>query len=111
MRCARKSPTGYAQISADELARIARDEGLTIVNVHIPFGGDVPDTDLSIPHNRISQERDQLPSKDEPIVLYCRSGSMSTAAARVLVDLGYTRVMELDGGFNAWRASGRKLIR
>ncbi len=43
-------------------------------------------------------------------MLYCRSGSMSTAAAQVLASEGYQDVMELDGGFNAWRAAGHELL-
>jgi rhodanese-related sulfurtransferase len=34
---------------------------------------------------------------------------MSTQAAKELADMGYTNVMELDGGFNAWRAAGYEL--
>ncbi len=34
---------------------------------------------------------------------------MSTIAAKVLVEMGYTNVMELDGGFNAWKAAGYEL--
>jgi rhodanese-related sulfurtransferase len=34
---------------------------------------------------------------------------MSTRAARDLARMGYTNILELDGGFNAWQAQGNKL--
>lgn len=35
---------------------------------------------------------------------------MSTTAAETLVRLGYTNVMEVDGGFNKWKAQGNELL-
>jgi rhodanese-related sulfurtransferase len=35
---------------------------------------------------------------------------MSTSAAEVLVDEGYTNIIELGGGFNAWKAQGHELL-
>lgn len=84
-------------------------QDVTLVNVHIPFAGNLPGTDLSIPFNEIVHYTDDLPTKDEPIVLYCRSGNMSTQAARMLVQLGYTNIYKLDGGFDAWVAAGNVL--
>ena len=107
---ARKNRSGYTDITVEELAGILQQLEVTVVNVHIPFAGDVPDTDLSIPYNLITQELDKLPSKDAPIVLYCRSGSMSTQAANVLAGMGYTNIFELDGGFNAWQSAGYELL-
>ena len=52
---------------------------------------------------------DELPARDETSVLYCRSGGMSAMAAEELVEAGYTNVLELDGGFNAWKAEGHEL--
>jgi rhodanese-related sulfurtransferase len=105
-----KNADGYADISVDELAELMENEDFSLVNVHIPYEGEIPRTDLFIPYNKIADHLSELPAKDEPIVLYCRSGSMSTTAAQVLVDEGYTKLMELDGGFSAWRVQGYELL-
>ena len=101
---------GYADISVDQLAGMMKNKDFTLVNVHIPYEGEIPDTDLFIPYDEIQDHLDELPARHETIVLYCRSGSMSTTAAEVLVDKGYTNIMELDGGFNAWEAQGHELL-
>jgi rhodanese-related sulfurtransferase len=35
---------------------------------------------------------------------------MSTEVAAALAAAGYTKVYELDGGFNAWKAAGHDLL-
>lgn len=42
-----------------------------------------------------------LPNKDQPILVYCRSGNRSKQASQTLADLGYTNVVEF-GGINSW---------
>ncbi|MCL7453510.1 MAG: rhodanese-like domain-containing protein [Anaerolineae bacterium] len=105
-----KNGDGYADISVEQLAELLEAEDVTMVNVHVPYEGELPQTDLFIPYDEIQDHLAELPAKDAPIVLYCRSGSMSTTAARVLAEEGYSNVMELDGGFNAWEASGQQLL-
>ncbi len=113
--CGRSDSTGaspgYTDISVSELQKMLEDEELTLVNTHIPFEGNIAGTDVSIPYNEISGKLDQLPAnKDAKLVLYCRSGSMSTDAATTLVESGYTNVFELDGGMIAWEKAGLPLL-
>ena len=40
--------------------------------------------------------------KSEPIYVYCRSGNRSGKAIKIMVELGFDKIYELDGGFLAW---------
>lgn len=105
---------GYAEISVGTLGKLLEtpmeERDFVLLNVHIPYAGEIPGTDLVLPYNRLAEFADALPQdKTTPIVLYCRSGAMSRIAAKTLVQMGYTRVYDVQGGMNAWRASGGKL--
>ncbi|KUI05267.1 sulfurtransferase [Mycolicibacterium acapulense] len=91
-------------------AAIDEPDRLTL-NVHVPFEGDIPGTDMSIPFDQIAAQANRLPAdRDTALAVYCRSGPMSTVAAEALSDLGYTDVVELRGGMRAWQAEGRQII-
>jgi rhodanese-related sulfurtransferase len=98
----------YWNISVPELQRmLSSDPTAPLVNVHIPFQGDIEGTDISIPFNEIADHLGQLPTdKDAVVLLYCRTGPMSVRAATTLAGMGYTNVYSLVGGFNAWAAAG-----
>ena len=49
-----------------------------------------------------------FPDKDTPIVVGCKSGARSTASIGALEQAGYTNLINLDGGFDAWVAAGLK---
>lgn len=92
-------------------ARAVQEPDRITINVHVPFEGALAGTDLFIPYDRIRQYQSRLPSDTStPIAVYCRSGRMSAGAAVTLSDLGYFDVVELDGGMDAWEASGRSLL-
>ncbi|MDR0782825.1 MAG: rhodanese-like domain-containing protein [Propionibacteriaceae bacterium] len=48
-----------------------------------------------------ARAKEELPDKDELIIVYCRTGGRSKNAANELVKLGYTQVYDL-GGIQSW---------
>ena len=62
---------------------------------HIPGAILIPNTEIA---NRAEQE---LPDKDQLLLVYCRSGNRSKQASQILVELGYTHIREF-GGINDW---------
>ena len=77
-------------------------EGAQLVDVRTPgeyAAGHLPDAVL-VPVSDISTRWDEL-DMDRPVVLYCRSGARSSAAARVLRARGFEAVYDL-GPMHAW---------
>jgi len=102
----------YQNIMPDDLNAMLKDKDFVFINVHIPFAGNIADTDLSIPYDEISaaENLSQLPNdKTAKIVLYCRSGRMSEIASEELVSLGYSNIWNLAGGMVDWEQAGYEI--
>lgn len=119
--CQSKSVTGetvavtggsYQNITPTELNTMLKSKDFVLVNVHIPFAGNIAGTDLSIAYDQITDPANlaQLPAdKNAKIVLYCRSGRMSQMAAEDLVRLGHTNIWNLDDGMVGWEQAGYEI--
>ena len=101
----------YTDVSVTGLAMMLKNKDFLLINVHIPYEGEIEKTDLFIPYNEIEQNLDKLPSnKETKIILYCKTDRMSIIAAYTLVKLGFNNVWNLKGGMTAWRQAGYPLI-
>lgn len=97
--------TTYQKISAEE-AKIKMDEGgeyiLLDVRTEEEFKAGRIDGAILIPVNEIKDRaEEELEDKDALILVYCRSGRRSAAAAEELASLGYTNVCDF-GGIISW---------
>lgn len=41
----------------------------------------------------------------QPIYIYCRSGNRSQKSAKILQELGFQEIFDLEGGYEAWNDS------
>ena len=103
---------GYENIYIDQFLKMMDRKDFILINVHVPYYGEIPQTDLLVPFNAIEQYIKDLPKdKDTKIVVYCMMGPMGDIAAEKLAGMGYTRVSNFQGGMMAWTQAGRHLVR
>ncbi len=100
----------YRVVSAQELQTILESKDFLMVNVHTPWQGDIPQTDLRLAYDQIEENLDQLPpEKDAKILVYCLTSGMAKKAIAILISEGYTNLWMLDGGTTAWEEAGLSL--
>lgn len=110
-RAGAESRPSWTDVTPSQLNDMLRRKDFLLVNVHVPYDGELPQTDLFVPFDAVRESLSRFPSdRDAPIVLYCRSGRMSSSAADTLAALGYRRVYNLQGGFEAWRQAGYAVV-
>ena len=107
--CARSDTgKGYREITMDEAAIMMEEETNYIIldvrradefaEKHIPGAINVPNEAIG------DSEIPELPDKSQLILVYCRSGNRSKQAAKKLVALGYTNIVEF-GGILDWKGA------
>ncbi len=110
-RIASSQTASYRNISFAEFSRWLEAKDFVLINVHVPYQGEIPGTDLLLPYHSVVRQKDRLPaSRDTKIVVYCLTGPMGYAAAQDLVQLGYTRVYHYEAGMRDWVRRDRELI-
>lgn len=81
----------------DELKQNGRIEG----SVHASRGMLEFYADPALPYHKPEFD------KNKRIILHCASGGRSALAAVTLKQMGYENVAHLEGGFKAWKESGK----
>ncbi|CAN5794953.1 molybdopterin-synthase adenylyltransferase MoeB [soil metagenome] len=105
----REARASVSEVSAAEAAALAV-QGARVVDVrespeweegHLPGA-------LHISKSYLEQRIEAaVPDRDAPVVLYCAGGIRSLFAAQTLSEMGYTDVVSMIGGFQAWKSEGR----
>lgn len=105
-----RTAEAFARLDPAAFADRMNDSSAVVINVHIPYEGELEQTDAFIPYDKILGDARLPKDKNSEILLYCRSGRMSEEAGTALHDAGYTNIAHLEGGMKGWEAAGRKLV-
>lgn len=104
--CSDKSEeASYTQISMEEAVKMMEtEENYVILDVRTTEeyeAGHIPGA-VCVPNETIGEEAvEELPDKEQMILIYCRSGNRSKQAAGKLLEQGYTNIYEF-GGIIDW---------
>ncbi|HVB14276.1 MAG TPA: molybdopterin-synthase adenylyltransferase MoeB [Candidatus Dormibacteraeota bacterium] len=98
------------EVAPQELqARLAHDGAPQLLDVREPeevAQGVLPEA-VHIPRGFLElRVESAIPDRLTPITVYCASGVRSLLAAQTLRAMGYSDVISLRGGFNAWKDQG-----
>ncbi|HZT63015.1 MAG TPA: MBL fold metallo-hydrolase [Burkholderiales bacterium] len=101
-------------VSARQLAEILRAPGNHLVDVRTPGEFETVRIDgaVNVPLDRLDPAG--LLARigaDAPVYCVCQTGTRSQLAAATLRSAGFTRVVHVDGGTNAWAMAGLPVVR
>ena len=93
---------------ADLQSRLSGGEQIVVIDVREPeefARGKIPGA-YTIPRGVLEMQVDGRLPRESTVVLYCGVGGRSALAAKSLVDMGFDKVENLQGGWSAWTNSG-----
>ncbi len=105
---------GYKSLKPAELTRLINTGDALVIDLsaggdfekgHITGSRNVQPAQLTPAHKLLAS------AKQTPVVLVCRTGNASAAAAKALKKAGFEQVFVLDGGLPAWQAADLPLVK
>lgn len=65
----------------------------------------------NIAHDQLATQADSLKKyREKPVIVYCDTGATAGTAAKSLAAAGFTKVLNLTGGLNAWRQDNLPVV-
>lgn len=106
--------TEISNVNVYEFFDLMKSDQYKVIDVRTPAEykeariADCPMIDFNSPDfaNQIA-----LLDKEQSYLVYCRSGNRSMRAIQVMSQLGFKKLVNMDGGILAWSQNGLPLIR
>ncbi len=101
-----------SQLGIDEFAAKTAEANVVVLDVRTPGefaqGRLANAINIDFQSGNFEAEISKL-DKNATYAVYCRSGNRSGQAVKVMTDLGFTNLYDMDGGVIDWAAAGKPL--
>ena len=104
----------YREASSQEAAALIANLHPVVLDVRTgrEFGEGHLEGAVLIPVQELSRRSGELAAhKGDPVLVYCASGNRSTVAAKMLIDAGFERVINLRHGYKEWTREGLPVVK
>ncbi|MFH4965106.1 rhodanese-like domain-containing protein [Gaetbulibacter sp. M235] len=107
--CKGQTDSEIKNISVQEMKELLKMDDVQLVDVRTPeeyhsgFIANAENMDYFSPS--FDEEIKKL-DKEKPVVLYCKSGNRSYKSSVKLLELGFHKIYNLDGGIIKWQQEG-----
>jgi rhodanese-related sulfurtransferase len=101
-------------VSTDEFLKIANDPGIVILDVRTESEysqGHMPNSVLLDYHDENFREKINALDKTKPYYVYCKSGSRSSRAVKIMNELGFRNAYNITGGITGILKSNVALVK
>ena len=106
--------SGISQLNPSEAVRLMNNDNVVVLDVRESneFGGGHINQARHIPMSALKKRISELEiDKSRPVLAYCRSGSRSNYACKLLKKAGFENVYNLSGGVMNWSSANLPLTK
>lgn len=113
MSCKSDVTEGVKLVTPDEMQTILESDDVQLVDVRTPkeYNEGYIENSQNIDYNSPTFDEDiSKLDKTKPVILYCKSGKRSAKCSKKLIEAGFEKVYELEGGITEWKYKGLDVI-
>ncbi|MFC4721500.1 rhodanese-like domain-containing protein [Geojedonia litorea] len=111
--CKNESPEEVKLVTPEEMQTIIDLEDIQVVDIRTKeeHAEGYIESSQNIDFNSPTFEDDITKlDKSKPVLLYCNSGKRSAKCSKKLIEAGFEKVYELEGGITKWKFKGLDVI-
>lgn len=111
MSCKGQETEHFKLLNSAQYEQVISENEVTIIDVRTPGeyqSGHIKNAqNINVQSGDFKEKMENF-DREKPIYIYCRSGSRSANAGRILEEMGFKEIYDLKGGILSWKGKLEK---